>query len=358
MNITKDEIREFLEESIEWLIDQDMGCSTLKIDDRLAVCVGWLKGYDPDDKTVIHSKEQPEWGLNAGIKVWTSDDLLDEYEFINAPYYEDGEVVDTDVSISPDRDLDDLVDWLYDAYAGLATLDIEEDGKINNEKPEHDSFADDFEDMEEACADESLKKEKEVKESYEGESVIDDLIERAQSIYDEGGYSDVSDCVAQAIDDGLIYTEDIHALAEHYGTMPEDSDLIADFYDELFNDVYSGVEEHAEPEEDEDDDWYSEDETDEALAPKESKKSREHKRVERPLKEESSIVAKVKEAIEIIKKIDNEAFYPALLIYDILGDVDVTEDLVRKVESIESDYDTVYDDFMRDEIRSAYNDEE
>ena len=105
---------------------------------------------------------------------------------------------------------------------------------------------------------ESCKKQ--VKESWEGESIIDDLIERAQSMYDEGGYGDIDECVAQAIDEGLIYSDDILELAKHYGTLPDDSDLIAEFYDELSSDVYSGIEEHEESDEDDFEDDSLEDE--------------------------------------------------------------------------------------------------
>lgn len=274
MNITKEEIQKFLKDSVEWLEDQQQGCTTLKIDDRLAVCVGWLPGYGDEERDdVIQAKDDPDWAINAGIKVWTSDDMRTDYEFINSPYYDSGEVVETDTSLDPsdkENDFEDVAKWLYDAYAGIGNLDIEEDGRINGEPaPETHDFDDDFEDsyekIEEEPKEESLKEKKSIKENYSGEAVIDDLIDRAQSMYDEGGYGDIEECVREAIDDGLIYTDDIHALAQHYGTMPDDSELIEGFYEELFNDVYNGVEEH-EPEEEEEDDFdFDEEETDESL---------------------------------------------------------------------------------------------
>lgn len=250
MNVTKEEIKQFIKDSIEWLVDQDMGCATLELDDKLAICVGWLDGYDENDEDVIHSKEEPKFAINAGIKVYTSDDMRTDYEFINSPYYDNGEVVSTDVSIKPNADLDALADYFIKEYESMKDLNMAEDGRII----ENDDFDKSYEPMadevevekEVEVKDESCEK-KEVKESWEGESIIDDLVDRANSMIKDGGYGDVDDCIRQAIDDGLIYSADIRELADHYDTLPEDSELIEGFYDELYNDIYSRVEE---PEED------------------------------------------------------------------------------------------------------------
>lgn len=88
-----------------------------------------------------------------------------------------------------------------------------------------------------------LKEEsRKLNETWKGEDVIADLVDRAQSLIDDGNYGDVDDCVRQAIDDGLIYSRDIWDLAEHYGVV-DDSELIERYYEELFNDIYSQVEE-------------------------------------------------------------------------------------------------------------------
>lgn len=83
-----------------------------------------------------------------------------------------------------------------------------------------------------------VEKKQPVKESWEGEAVIDDLIDRANTLIKEG--HDSSDAVSEAIDEGLIYTQDIFDLAEHYGSI-EDSDLIESFYDDLYNDIMNGL---------------------------------------------------------------------------------------------------------------------
>ena len=82
---------------------------------------------------------------------------------------------------------------------------------------------------------------------------------------DDREYGDMDECVQQAIDEGLIYTDDIYALAQHYGSI-DDSELIESFYDDLYYDILNGLEE---PEDDDDStlDWDDEEpeETDESL---------------------------------------------------------------------------------------------
>ena len=43
--MTKQELAKEIKSAVEWLINEDCGCSTIKLDDKLAVCVGWLDGY-------------------------------------------------------------------------------------------------------------------------------------------------------------------------------------------------------------------------------------------------------------------------------------------------------------------------
>jgi hypothetical protein len=68
-----------------------------------------------------------------------------------------------------------------------------------------------------------------------------DLVERAKTWIDDCDEdADLSDLIHGALDDGLIYTDDIIGLAAKYGVI-DDSELIDKFYEELFNDVYSEV---------------------------------------------------------------------------------------------------------------------
>ena len=106
----KQELAQEIKSAVEWLIKEDCGCSTIKLDDRLAVCVGWSDGYNESDEMVIHSKGSPTFCINAGIKVWTSDDLRTDFDWINGPYKEDGEVLDNDCSVSPNEDYENLAE--------------------------------------------------------------------------------------------------------------------------------------------------------------------------------------------------------------------------------------------------------
>lgn len=132
------EIQEFIKKAVDDFKTDSTGCYTYKLDDRLAICVGWLSGYDVNDDDVIHSQTEPEFAVNAGIKVYTSDDMLTDYEFINMPYYQNGEVLQTDVSISPDDEKDNyehLAQYLLKEYENMKDLNIDEDGLIHEDAP-------------------------------------------------------------------------------------------------------------------------------------------------------------------------------------------------------------------------------
>lgn len=88
-----------------------------------------------------------------------------------------------------------------------------------------------------------VNESKQLTETFKGEDIINDLIDRAKSWIDDG--YDTDDAVRQAIDDGLIYGRDIIDLAEHYGVI-DDGELIERFYDDLFNDMYGEVSDYAE----------------------------------------------------------------------------------------------------------------
>lgn len=85
----------------------------------------------------------------------------------------------------------------------------------------------------------SRKVSKKLTETWEGEDVVDDIIDRAKMNIDDG--DDLEDAVAYALDSGLIYTADVRKLAIHYDTMPDDSELINGFYEMLYGDVYNAA---------------------------------------------------------------------------------------------------------------------
>lgn len=132
MKYTIETLAKGIESAVEWLKTEDCGCVTLKLDDRLAVCVGWSDGFDPEDETVIHSKTEPTWAICAAIKAWGSDDLRTDLDYIDAPYYEDGSVYDTEMTVYPD---DKYYLWVatnfLNEFDTLKELDIDEKGLIH-----------------------------------------------------------------------------------------------------------------------------------------------------------------------------------------------------------------------------------
>lgn len=119
--------------AFDWLVEKDCGCVTLKLDDRLAVCVGWSDGFDPDDETVIHGKPA-SFSIVAAIKVWTSDDMRTDLDWIAAPYYESGNVYDDEVPIGPNANFEFIAKSFLEDYEELKGLDIDKTGRIHNTK--------------------------------------------------------------------------------------------------------------------------------------------------------------------------------------------------------------------------------
>lgn len=125
------EIAKWIENSVKQLIVSQQGCGTLKLDDHLAICTGWSAGYGEEKRDdVIQAKDEPDFAICVGLKVWTSDDLRTDFDYINFPYYEDGECVDYSVSISPNEDYEKLTEWLLDCYGNLEAFVTRDDGLI------------------------------------------------------------------------------------------------------------------------------------------------------------------------------------------------------------------------------------
>ena len=130
------QLSQWLKDSVNCLIDHQEGCCTYKLDDHLAVCVGWSGGYEAEpDESLIQAIDDLTFAINAAIKVWTSDDMRTDLDYINAPYYENGDVVDIAVSISEDEDFDKLAEYFLEEYERLKDLEIRDDGLIISSKP-------------------------------------------------------------------------------------------------------------------------------------------------------------------------------------------------------------------------------
>lgn len=79
--------------------------------------------------------------------------------------------------------------------------------------------------------------------------VLNDIVERAVSGMEEG--MDIDDAVSDAIDSGMIYTDDQMAVADHFGTL-DVGRAFEDAYEDFYNEVYQEVEAQA-PDDDDDD---------------------------------------------------------------------------------------------------------
>ena len=130
------QLSQWLKDSVNCLIDHQEGCCTYKLDDHLAVCVGWSGGYEAEpDESLIQAIDDLTFAINAAIKVWTSDDMRTDLDYINVPYYENGDVIDIGISISKNEDYDKLAEYFLKEYEGLKDLEIRDDGLIISSKP-------------------------------------------------------------------------------------------------------------------------------------------------------------------------------------------------------------------------------
>lgn len=77
--------------------------------------------------------------------------------------------------------------------------------------------------------------------SYQASKILEDLVDRAALIYKEQTDPDISEAVMQAIDDGLIYNDDILELADAYGVI-DYGELVEKFVDELSGDMATHLE--------------------------------------------------------------------------------------------------------------------
>lgn len=136
-------VAKFLEESINWLVENQEGCCQYKLDNDLSIFVGWSDGYAEDDETVIHAKEDPTFAIVAGIKS-NHDYLKTDYDWLNYPYDEEtGDVWDTGISLSYDENLMETAQWYLEQYeairealndGALVLESLKEDKKFRNPK--------------------------------------------------------------------------------------------------------------------------------------------------------------------------------------------------------------------------------
>lgn len=134
-SIMKNEIAKFIKESVEWLIEEQAGCCCYKLDDHLAIFVGWSAGYGEEKRDdVIQAKDYPYYGINAGIKVWTSDDVWTDFDWLNFPYYENGDVLDMAQSISTKENWKQVAEYMLKMYDEVKDLEMDDNGMIIKEE--------------------------------------------------------------------------------------------------------------------------------------------------------------------------------------------------------------------------------
>lgn len=132
-------IAQFIKESVEWLVENQQGCCRYQLDDHLAIFVGWSGGYGKELRNdVVQAKDDHDWGINAGIKVWTSDYMQTDYDWLNFPYYKDGDVLDMDCAISPYEDYERVAKHLMNMYNEVKEFDMTDGGMILDREVEYD----------------------------------------------------------------------------------------------------------------------------------------------------------------------------------------------------------------------------
>lgn len=180
----KNKIAQFVKESVEWLQEKQEGCCRYKLDDHLAVFVGWSAGYGEEKRDdVIQAKDNPDFGINVGIKVWTSDDMWTDFDWLNFPYYENGEVLDMSLSVAPDDDYKHLANSLLRWYKEAKELDMTDDGKILEREVEYDVF----------CFERTLK----IKFSKGSNINKDEILKALDRYYDEWQNDDPDMCLEE-----------------------------------------------------------------------------------------------------------------------------------------------------------------
>ena len=235
MKYTVREVAKFIKESVDWLIEQDMGCATLKLDDRLAVCVGWSAGFGSEKRDdVIQSKSEPDYAIMAGIKVWTSDDMRTDYDFINYSYYKDGDVNDISLSIGPADAKDDFLSvakaLVRDYEQFLKDLEISEDGEITEKSvKESKNLKEDKNALTNSKYKSLIGKYFDYSYDFKFLDVVANVLDRVDDFSNE-------EDIYQAMDSELIYDEDLWTILKFYSSSAREVN-----YEKAMNDFSSDI---------------------------------------------------------------------------------------------------------------------
>jgi len=117
------ELAPFIKSSVDELVKRDDGTTfRMILDENFAVYVGWGDGFDVNDETAIHSKSQPSYCVCVKVA-----ENIPNFSWEDAymPWYEDGEVYDTDCSISNydnKKKYHNIAKWLLSSYREMRRL--------------------------------------------------------------------------------------------------------------------------------------------------------------------------------------------------------------------------------------------
>ena len=127
------EIAKFIEESIETLKDNAATNCRLILDDDIALFVGWEGGFGDEIRTdCIQDENNPDYAIVAGLKCWRSDDMWTDYEYLNFPYFRNGDVWDSSVILQEGEDFLKLARWFLSEYEALRKYEFRDDGLVLN----------------------------------------------------------------------------------------------------------------------------------------------------------------------------------------------------------------------------------
>ena len=111
-------IAEFLKDEVKVLTTSEYTCGWYELDRDLAIFVGWTAGYDPNDEDYIHAKDDPTFVLAAKIAS-THEYMKTDLDWLTQPYYEDGEVWDTEITLTETSNFKADADWFIKSYKGI-----------------------------------------------------------------------------------------------------------------------------------------------------------------------------------------------------------------------------------------------
>ena len=114
------DLAKFIEESVNDLMTTSYTNCKYNLDEDLAVFVGWSDGYDDKDigEYELYKEDSPTWRINVGIKVRNEYDWAD-YDYLNFPWYPDGEVWDTGVTVTKNEDYMEIAEWELENYPNI-----------------------------------------------------------------------------------------------------------------------------------------------------------------------------------------------------------------------------------------------